>query len=327
MEFNFDEWATDAKLTPKTIKALKEESLVEEELIRTLSDTDFTESAMLKALALGEKKRLKMAVKMMNPMDKGASKDEVKISKEPVSTKSLMHDVDLEQQLRDYEKDEDKINFLLRSAGLGLGDENARGVRNTGKPKYIQDYVTSVFHVEGTSEERELFPGSNIYYKKDTFRKPKPHEVTLPQWISANARIMISMIKDGTLAKDDILEYLEYTIRIGDLAQSHTVSSVMVFDQRARKDQAEGIVPGANRWSYPHYNASQVHLIRRNNLTASGSYTGNRQYNSSTPRPKCIDYNNKKGCDRAKCNFRHLCREKGCDEKHPQYMHPGNDGP
>ena len=69
-----------------------------------------------------------------------------------------------------------------------------------------------------------------MYFKQDTVKKPKTKDVSLPQWIGANARIMTAMIKEGSLTGNELLGYLEYTTRIGDLASMHTISSVMLYD-------------------------------------------------------------------------------------------------
>lgn len=65
------------------------------------------------------------------------------------------------------------------------------------------------------------------------------------------------MIKDGQLKdQQEFVEYVDYTAEIGDLMQTHTVPSVMLYDNRFRQDQAESQA----KWSVDNWHASLFHL-------------------------------------------------------------------
>ena len=68
---------------------------------------------------------------------------------------------------------------------------------------------------------------------------------------------MSKLIADGTLSDTrDLLDYLEYTSRVGDLVQMHTVPSVVLFDNKFRQDQAAA----GSRWSEYNWHACLFHL-------------------------------------------------------------------
>ena len=67
-----------------------------------------------------------------------------------------------------------------------------------------------------------------------------PQQLTLPQWISANSRIMRKLIREGPLGQpDDILKYVDYMESIGNYAQVNTTASVMIYDHEFRRKLAE----------------------------------------------------------------------------------------
>ena len=153
---------------------------------------------------------------------------------------------------------------------------------------------------------------------KNSRRKPKIQEVTLSQWVSANARIMSKLIADGTLSDTrDFLDYLEYTSRVGDLVQTHRVSSVMLFDNKFQQDQAAA----GSRWSEYNWHACLFHLEKRASGTSAKRRAGTRKTRDKSGKFICLDYNNESGCQRTVCRYSHVCAEEGCQAAHPQYQH------
>ncbi len=55
------------------------------------------------------------------------------------------------------------------------------------------------------------------------------HEVTLPHWIAAQARILTKPIKEG-MDRAGILDYLDYIMQFGDSCQWYTVQSMVQLD-------------------------------------------------------------------------------------------------
>ena len=185
------------------------------------------------------------------------------------------------------------------------------------------DFVSFANATHG-DEETELLTDNNgtSITMKNSRRKPKIQKVTLSQWVSANARIMSKLIADGTLSDTkDLLDYLEYTSRVGDLVQMHTIPSVMLFDNKFRQDQAAA----GSRWSEYNWHACLFHFEKRASGTSAKQpvkrRAGTRKTTDESGKFICLDYNNESGCQRTVCRYSHVWAEDGCQAAHPQYQH------
>jgi len=57
-------------------------------------------------------------------------------------------------------------------------------------------------------------------------------------WVAANARIMHKLSKTGKLSgPSQIPNYLSYTVKVAELLKSHTLASVVVYNNEYRKLQ------------------------------------------------------------------------------------------
>ena len=328
-KFSLNDWADEYGLTTPTVDALTEEKLVELEVLTELTEDDILGSSMLSQLSLGERLRLCRALAGLctgvtqeaPPVEPGT------IPNRPAATADIAADGDIREKLRQFEMESDRLAELFG----GMGMTEPATVQSTGKPKSkgpnkcysVIDFVSFANATHG-DEETELLSDNNgtSIIMKNSRRNPKIQEVTLSQWVSANTRIMSKLIADGTLSDTrDLLDYLEYTSRVGDLEQTHTVPSVMLFDNKFRQDQAaEG-----SRWSEYNWHACLFHLEKR----ASGNSAkqpAKRRASTRTTTDKsgnfiCLDYNNESGCQRTVCRYSHVCAEEGCQAAHPQYQH------
>ena len=78
--------------------------------------------------------------------------------------------------------------------------------------------------------------------------EPNLRDITWDEWSGANVRLMAAILADGSLRREDRLEfYLAYTARIYDLAGKFEWSSVMEFDTMYREHQAQQGFP----WGTP----------------------------------------------------------------------------
>ena len=193
------------------------------------------------------------------------------IPNRPVTTADMAANGDIREKLRQFEMKSDCLAELFG----GMGMTEPATVQSTGKPKSkgpnkcysVIDFV-SFANVTHRNEETELLSDNNgtSIIMKNSRHKPKIQEVTLSQWVSANARIMSKLIADGTLSDTrDLLDYMEYTSRVGDLVQTHTVPFVMLFDNKFQQDQA---VVGS-RWSEYNWHAWLFHLEKRASGTSA----------------------------------------------------------
>ena len=85
----------------------------------------------------------------------------------------------------------------------------------SGRVLFIHDYVSRMSHDD--HERAVCSQGGRDSIDIEIYT---PENVSLAQWISANARIMSKLILDGDLKSNpEILDYLQYTMDFGDYAQ------------------------------------------------------------------------------------------------------------
>ena len=149
-------------------------------------------------------------------------------------------------------------------------------------------------------------------------QKPRknPEEITLPQWIAAQARILKKMI-NGQASTEAVLDYLEYTIQFGDYAQLYSEPSMMVMDDaHRRRIHEEG-----GRWQDISNHHFRFFLRPRATPgTGGSSIKSARKTGGSVQEPEkiCYDYNKEK-CQFPNCKYRHVCLT--CKGSHPQTRH------
>ena len=192
-------------------------------------------------------------------------------------------------------------------------------LQQTGKPVLITDFVTPGV------EEVELpvaGSGDSPPVLKAGPKKPRLENITQPQWFAANARILSGMMANRT-PDLEVRSYLTYVTKTCELADRYEWSSVLLYDQEYRQQQARHRFPWGS--DMPHFH--KVHLREKKEAAGSG-----RHYNSSrygNPRDKiraqepCRLYNVDR-CNFSNCKFQHVCSVQGCGQAHPQTQHPKN---
>ena len=204
--------------------------------------------------------------------------------------------------------------------------------RPQGKAYLIPDFVTKASHGTGDEGyEREVCNqgGAQLILRQSRI-KPLPEQVTLAQFISANARIMARLVKEGRLKGEaDLLDYLEYTADVGDYAQVCDIGTVMLYDNEYRKKQSRK----DRKWGEDDIHLSTFYLQRRRKLDAPAASTSSQSRTNKAPKQFdrrgveiCKSYNGW-GCHRDTCRFSHVCSI--CKEGHPKsfHSHPGGNGP
>ena len=113
--------------------------------------------------------------------------------------------------------------------------------QNMGKALYIVDFLNRANVGSSDTTEREVCTqGGAQLVLRSARQKPLPEQVTLAQWIGANARIMERLIRSRQLqSADQICQYLDYTVKFSDYAQVNELPSVMVYDLEFRRKQYE----------------------------------------------------------------------------------------
>jgi hypothetical protein len=140
---------------------------------------------------------------------------------------------------------------------------------------------------------------------KPSKHKPTPDKITVGQWIAANARIQAKLMP--TFSPQDLIDYLDYTRKIGDLLNQFTHSSVFLVDNDHRVD----VNHTDRRWNDIDCSLELYYLRKKdegshNSMysppvgnTASASGNSRRQQSSQQSRASggvCWDYNSADGC-------------------------------
>ena len=186
---------------------------------------------------------------------------------------------------------------------------------------HITDFVTTPGSSAGREKEKEISKG--VWLKVDS--KLKTDEVSVPQWLSANVRILLAMM--DSMSYEAVKEYLRYTGKVGDLLQRSTDASVMILDEEHRKQVSrEGVrwdqIDGDNKYFYLKVDPSKdPDLKNTTKPTAQSKPNKLPSPLDKSGKPICGLFNKPKGCYRYVCNFSHVCSIPGCAEDHPSFLH------
>ena len=230
------------------------------------------------------------------------------------------------------------LDALAKSLSQDIGDDlwtdqqDSGGIVKTGRPFLICDHVTRA--TSGTEEQydKPIFSqgGAQLFLRNK--QKPAPESVSLPQWISANARVLAKLITEGALkSQEDILAYLEYNMDFGDYAQVNEIESVMIYDHEYRKKQCR-----TNRkWGEDDIHLANFYLQRKRDSFRARSH-GHTNNHSRPPRlldttgvEVCRNYN-ASGCYRSHCVFAHvcmICKQKGHSKKSHRDVRQNDEAP
>lgn len=186
--------------------------------------------------------------------------------------------------------------------------------RSKGKYRRIIDFIPKMSR--RNEEEIDLSENVSLMFKDG--KKPKLEDVQPAQWVSANSIILAEMIQQD---KPDIplstlvLDYMSYTVKIGQLANRYTWSSVILYDDEYRDLQFHH----QYRWGSDSSHLSTITLVERperfkrqfNKPTRSEKGSAS----SLSPSPKfdrpCTYFNEGNCFHKEKCKFPHTCSQCG----------------
>ena len=97
-----------------------------------------------------------------------------------------------------------------------------------GKPLFITDFINrATVGLSDTVEWEVCHEGDAQLVLHAARQKPIADQVTLAQWVGANARIMERLIQTRQLQSvDELCQYLDYTVKISDFAQVNELPRV-----------------------------------------------------------------------------------------------------
>ncbi len=318
-EFDFAKWGLASRLTSTTLQHLDNEELSNLESLKSLTRENILE---LK-LSIGQRNALVSALKAFQ--QPAVQKPNVINwdggSDARLTNKDLIKDRDLNELVKG-------LSDIHLKDYLTVNEEIMKGTPDNEKSKGEKLYVIPDFITKPRSStqatETQIFGEGDTQVVMRSRARPPPEQVTLPQWIAAQARILKKLIDDGRAGMQEVQAYLDYTSQVGDLTQTYTVPSVMLMDDAHRRRQNSGGTP----WDTVSFHDMFYHLekrathqpIRKQSNSANGGAGRSRQVDE-TGVPICINFQHPSGCKFPNCRFAHSCIVPGCKEKHPQYQH------
>ena len=250
MSFDFNKWCSDNGLKESTIETLKKNDLDSQDALKLVHANDIGTLD----LTLGQRKLFTQALKLLNGTD-ADHKTEGKHPSEgtPVTTKSLANDGGLEELLKKIggismddplltlgATDQPLTGPLERvdnNPQVFLGTQHQAQKKGETKPLLIPDFISTTTYDGSVEDEQEIGGSADARIVLRAPRsKPKLENISLSMWVAANARIMHKLSNTGKLSgQSQIADYLSYTVKVAELLESHTLASVVIYDNEYRK--------------------------------------------------------------------------------------------
>ena len=181
-----------------------------------------------------------------------------------------------------------------------LSDDN-NTVPVTGKPLYPCDFVGGPSFPD--RDTTVCAQGTSRLVLRAGRNHVTPEQLTLAQWVSANARVMSRLIREGSLTgQDELCSYLDFIESVGNYAQVNTTASVMLYDHEFRRKQAEKNRP----WDCEDFHLVNF-ILQKKESTAEYRPRAGRQGNPSPSVEICRNFNGHQGCVRDNCRYAHVC--------------------
>ena len=106
------------------------------------------------------------------------------------------------------------------------------------KPLHILDFISTATHNGSVEDEQEIGGTADARIILRAPRSKPKLDILLSMWVAANARIMHKLSNTGTLSgPSQIADYLSYTVKVAELLESHTLASVVIYENEYRKLQ------------------------------------------------------------------------------------------
>jgi len=130
-------------------------------------------------------------------------------------------------------------------------------------------------------------------------------------YLGANAKLLSRLISEGSIAGEEIFAYLAYSLRISQIAQSHSWRSTLFYDRRFRMIQAST----GRSWSSEPAGLASACLEKRQPV---GDKQAGGKPNGATSSDLCRQFNIS-NCLYNPCKFKHRCAV--CNGEHSAAQH------
>ena len=344
-EFVVDEWLSTINLSQAAAAKLKVNQLDD---LSTLLLCRETHVDSLK-LGLGDSLRLRAGLNALRKKHHGIP--ELLDDQGKIVERKEEKPVDVSKDLPKYTQRQVEELLAGRSAvaagGSGVPEKTVEGKSalatlfgntNESTVACIRDLMRDLLNVEGNvtnaKGEKALLPinflscvpgtqdsedvihsgkGINLVIQS-SLRRVTPEKLTIGQWTSANARILLKLINDKKLSAEQLEEYLEYNQKIGDLLQLFTPAGVFMLDNNHRL--ACHLKP-TKSWADIDSTLEIAHLRRKDDASNNSMYVSAAAKSGAASQPSsrrsrpCWMYNSEEGCPYGKgCRYDHVEGEK-----------------
>lgn len=293
MAFSFSEWAEEGELSEEVLNVLQTENLQSKRALVLLYEED------IKELKLKKGDRLLLTAAVISLRGDRANGPLAR----PDTSRQLLLDDILNNGSGQTRRD---TTFTDPAIYLTKGE--------TGSVLKITDYVSCA----GSELESEIQLGGGLSLKLPS-QKPKLDSVSPAMWMAANGRIMAELLQRGDLQQQDTLDYIAYTVKVGELACRYSWASVLLYDQEYRALQAAS----GFRWGSDTPHLSTVSLREKathgTQQQRQGNATTKRRPVAASGKEICLQWNRGYCTFGSRCNFEHSCAS--CGQNHPSKDH------
>jgi hypothetical protein len=245
-----------------------------------------------------------------------------------VNNQTLSRDAALQARSTGYQ------NTVVRDfSGL-----NAFNPVNSGELYLPVNFCSHIRGAGSRQEDEELMStegGTKLYLSSNT-RKVTHDKLNQGLYLGANARILARIIPNIT---PEIIAYLDYMRKIGDLLVNYTSQSVYHLDHEHRFEVLEQNFPinfidptlslntlkrkdGSQTSSYNASGKSNDSRASSSGSSSRGSRSDNKTDKQTYGQiPFCWQWNQPDGCRFASCRYIHKCSVENCGGTHPAHKH------
>ena len=201
----FGEAAANAGLKPVSVNKLAEEDFDSIEAIQAMT-TDDVESI---GLTRGQTRLLQKWIIALHPTE--STKPVVVTDDQALpgtSAKTATNILEASSNVSRDQEIQQLLDLLTSKTNPGTATllQDQTDDRALGKPLFIRDFVTQANIGRTDDNDTELCTqGNTRLLIRSTRQKPQPENISLAQWISANALIMSHMIRDGKLNSQEAI--------------------------------------------------------------------------------------------------------------------------
>ena len=320
-EFNVNEWASAYELSDDTVTALANQGFATRRTLSKLMPELISQNAQFKKLPLAQMLMLQEACSSLR--HPGSTPAAQTIPGVPESTSHAAQQVPGGATGGSSTMTVEDVTTFLSQGGSVLGGQNC------GKPSLfdplqfnlgdtaikhpyrdIRDFITLVPKgPECTHDAGSIQIGSQEFLLKDT--KIPWERLNVAQYMEGGLRILREMALQDKCSVGELLEYVNYLVKISTLGQCFQWQSVLKYDQEYRKAQAAS----GFKWGADNTYLMQLFLKCEQDSKSKQPQAKKPQnpkgkkakFDPESGKQICLKWNSVGGCSFHNCKFAHKC--------------------